>query len=116
MTPRSPLFFKFAGKVCEKVKEREKGHDFAMSSNKKAKQQVDEEWGAEDEEEDEPMFEDGALEPELPAFLAGGALRAKQVWTRPDVAEEVCGEREREREREEGKKKRAKRALTALVD
>lgn len=56
---------------------------------KKAK--LDEDWEGNDEErEDEPLFEDGAPEADVPAFLAGGALRAKQVWSRPPVSEDLA--------------------------
>jgi hypothetical protein len=56
---------------------------------KKAK--LDDEWEGDDEErEDEPLFDEGAPDADLPAFLAGGALRAKQVWSRPAVSEDLA--------------------------
>ena len=72
---------------------------------KKKLKQV-EEWGDDDnEDEDEPVFEEvliffffifslqlfkkGAPDIDLPEFLKGGALRAKQVWDRPEVPSEI---------------------------
>jgi hypothetical protein len=87
------------------------GADKGEKKKEPKKAKMDEWEGDDEERDDEPLFEEvrtlaatlfvffsfsrangkqGAPEGDVPAFLAGGALRAKQVWARPPVSEALA--------------------------